>query len=138
MTAPPDEEQFTAAALRRIYVGTAALGVAGTLGLLLWKGWWLGLGFAAGAALSYLNFHWLKGGVDTLAGYATQSAQAPARPRRVAAKFVARYALIGLIGYFVFRTSWVSLMAFLAGLFVFVAAVLAEMVYELAQGVPGA
>ncbi len=147
------EEQFTAAALRRIYLAMALLGVAGTVLVLLWKGWWFAAGFAAGAALSWLNFHWLKGAVDMLATLAgrTGAPTAPApgavgwrnagptpRPPRVAARLVLRYALMGGLAYAIFRTSLVSLAAFLVGLFVFVAAVLAEMIYELAQGIPNA
>ena len=142
---PRQEERFVAGALRRIYAGMIALGLAGTVGLLLWKGWWLGLGFAAGATLSYLNFHWLKEAVDVLAGYFTDPQPADAgdrrrapKPWRMGARFVLRYGLIGVMGYAIFRISSASLIGFLAGLFVFVAAVLAEMIYELTLGIPHA
>ncbi len=130
MTAVPTNEQFTAAALRRIYIGMGVLGLAGSAAALLWKGWRFGAGFAVGAALSGLNFHWLKGAVDALAA-AARLPTPRIRAKRVVAKFVLRYALIGAMAYAIFRTSLVSLGAFLAGLFVFVAAVLAEMIYEL-------
>ncbi len=139
----PGQEQFTRAALRRIYMAMAVLGVAGTAVVLLWKGWWFAAGFAAGAALSCLNFHWLKGAVDALAALAGRNAgptsgPRPPSPKRVAARLVLRYALMGAVAYAIVRTSLVSLVAFLVGLFVFVAAVLAEMIYELAQGIPNA
>ena len=54
------EEQFVAAAVRRIYRWMAACAVAGTLVVLIWKGPRYGGGFATGAALSILNFHWMK------------------------------------------------------------------------------
>ncbi len=135
---PGQEEQFVAGALRRIYLGMIALGLAGTVGLLLWKGRWAGFGFAAGATLSYLNFHWLKEAVDVLAGYFTdpQPGRRAPKPWRMGAKFVLRYGLIGVVGFAVFRISSLSLISFLVGLFVFVAAVLAEMIYELALGIP--
>lgn len=121
---------FIQASIRRIYIGTAVFGVAGTVAMLLWKGWHFGAGFAVGAALSALNFHWLKGGVDAL----TARFQSRAAGRAQAVKFLLRYALIGGAGYVIFRTSVVSLNGFLTGLFVFVAAILVEMVYELILG----
>ncbi len=122
--------EFINAAIRRIYIGTAGLGAAGTVAMFLWKGWYFAAGFAVGAALSALNFHWLKGGVDAL----TARFQARAASRGQAVKFLLRYALIGATGYVIFRTSVVSLNGFLAGLFVFIAAILVEMIYELTLG----
>ncbi len=135
------EEQLVRAAVRRIYLWMGACALTLTFVLLLWKGPWYGGGFAAGAALSVLNFHWLNAAVEALASHFDQaSAEAfqgvPRRPARAAlvAKFVLRYALMIAVGYAIFRTSVLSLTAFLGGLFVFVAGVLAEMVYELATG----
>ena len=142
------EEQFVAAAVRRMYRWMGVCAVAVTLAVLVWKGPWYGGGFAVGAALSILNFHWMKGGVDQLAAYfqpttvppsataAVQPAGPARRPGRAApvVKFVLRYALLIAVGYAIFRTSILSLTAFLAGLFVFVAGVLAEMIYELTTG----
>lgn len=126
------EEQFVAAAVRRIYRWMAACAFAGTFVLFIWKGPRSGGGFAVGAALSILNFHWMKGAVDALA--ARSLAGAGLKPAPAVAKFVLRYALIIAAGYAIFRTSVLSLSAFLAGLFVFVAGVLAEMIYQLATG----
>ena len=118
-----------AAAVRRIYRWMAALAIAGVLVLFIWKGVRAGGGFAFGAALSIVNFHWLKGAVDVLGAAGSQRSVAP-----VVIKFALRYALIGLAAYAIFRGSVASLPAFFAGLFVFVAGVLAEMLYELATG----
>ncbi len=104
-----------------------AFAAAGSLALLVWKGPRHGGGFALGSALSILNFHWMKGAVDALAGLS-------ARRAPIVAKFLLRYALIIAAGYVIFRSSVLSLSAFLAGLFVFVAGILVEMVYELATG----
>lgn len=136
------EEQFVSAAVRRIYLWMGAFALTLTFVLLLWKGPWYGGGFAAGAALSVLNFHWLNAAVDALASHFQRAAtegyeSAPRQPGRtlLVAKFVLRYALMIAVGYVIFRTSVLSLTAFLGGLFVFVAGVLAEMVYELATGI---
>ena len=142
------EEQFVAAALGRMYRWMGACAVAVTLAVLLWKGPWYGGGFAVGAALSILNFHWMKGAVDRLAAYfqptpphSEMALEAQPNVRlgwlrrnSPSLKFVLRYALLIAASYVIFRTSVLSLTAFLAGLFVFVAGVLAEMIYELATG----
>ena len=142
------EEQFVAAAVQRIYRWMGVCAVTFTLVVLVWKGPWYAGGFAAGAVLSILNFHWMKGAVDRLAAHfqptlAHDGMASDTQPyvrlgwlRRnsPSLKFLLRYALIVAVGYVIFRTSILSLTAFLAGLFVFVAGVLAEMIYELATG----
>ena len=66
------------------------------------------------------------------------SGSAQPRPRRgttgVVARFVLRYALIGLAAYVIFRSSSLSLAAFFAGLFVAIAAILAEVAYQVYLG----
>ena len=49
-----------------------------------------------------------------------------------------RYALIGVIGYVIFKSSFVSLSAFFIGLFLFLGAILIEMAYEVYSGFRGA
>lgn len=121
------DELFIASAVRRMYRWMALFVAAGAAVLLAWKGAWYAGGFAVGGALSVLNFHWLKSAVDALGS--------DARGRGVVvAKFLLRYALIVAAGFVIFQSSALSLSAFLGGLFVFVAGVLAEMIYELAAG----
>jgi hypothetical protein len=126
------DEQFVDRALRRMYGWMAACAVLVALVLLIWKGAWHAGGFAIGAVLSILNFHWLKSAVDGLAAHIGR--QKPVRARRLVAKWLLRYALIVATGYAILKSSVVSLSAFLGGLLVFVAGVLAEMIYELATG----
>lgn len=129
-----NDEQFVAAAIRRMYLWMAGFAVTAAIALLAWKGWWYAGGFAAGAALSILNFHWLKAAIDGFVGLAV-AAPAPRPDNSVLiVKWVLRYALIAAVGYVIFRSSAVSMIAFLGGLFIFVAGVLAEMIYELAAG----
>jgi hypothetical protein len=71
-------------------------------------------------------FGWQRHFVDTLAG-------APAR-KRVLALAAMRYLLLAAGLYVIFRFSRIGLMAALAGLFVAVAAALAEGVFELLHG----
>jgi hypothetical protein len=68
-------------------------------------------------------------------GVPGQSAPRPAGA--VWVRFVLRYALIGLVGYAIFKSSFVSLGAFFLGLFLFIAAILAEIVYEIYRAFRG-
>jgi len=121
------------AAYHRIDRLMLAFGAAGTAFFGLEQGWRAALVFAFGALVSAMNFRWLKGGVDVLAAkFAWQPSPQP--PRWVALKFIARYALLGAAGYGIFTGLRVSLPVFLAGLFVSVAAIMAEMIYQLATG----
>jgi hypothetical protein len=117
------DERFFERALRRISRSILVLALAGTAALFLWGGWRWGTGFAAGAAASWLNFRWLKQLVDALGGR---------RPRaRLVFFLAARYLLLGAGAYAILRYSEISLSAALAGLFVPVAAVLFEILFEL-------
>ena len=46
-------------------------------------------------------------------------------------RFLLRYALIGLVGYAIFKSLLISLGAFFLGLFLFIAAILAEIGYQI-------
>jgi hypothetical protein len=79
------------------------------------------IGFAAGAAISWLNFHFLARGVEKLAERIVKQ-DSPERGSVVIGRFLLRYAIF--IGYSLgFR-------GFLFGLCVPVAAMLTEAVYE--------
>src|SRR5258707_5903151 len=124
----------TEAALQRIYRLIVVIGVLGCLWMWRWKGWEFAVAFGVGAAVSGLNFHWIKGAADLLASkFSLQPNAEP--PKRVAAKFILRYALIGIAGYVMFVNLRVSLPAFAGGLLVLAAAILAEMIYELGIGI---
>ena len=163
---PPAELELLAGTEQRINRAMWALGAAGTLLCFLGGGWSWGTGFAVGAALSALNFRWMKTGVQALADAASLSDASPAaepaslpgkaessagesseqgipeaspppRPRAVWGRFVLRYALIGLVGYAIFKSSFVSLGAFFLGLFLLIAAILAEVAYEIYRALRG-
>ncbi|MGH9783847.1 MAG: ATP synthase subunit I [Terriglobia bacterium] len=163
---PPAEVELLAGTERRINRAMWALGAVGTLLCLLGGGWGWGAGFAIGAVLSALNFRWMKTGVQALADAAALSdasaaaeparlpekaepsteesseqgipaTSPPPRPRGVWGRFVLRYALIGLVGYAIFKSSFVSLGAFFLGLFLFIAAILAEVAYEIYRALRG-
>jgi hypothetical protein len=117
------DEQHLASAIARVWKVTFALGIVGAIGLLIWRGWMWGAGFALGAAISALNFHWLKRVALTLGS-------AQAKPR-VAVVLGLRYLILGVIAYVILKYSAISLSAMFWGLFVAVAAVVIEILFEL-------
>ena len=127
------DEEFYTAAERRIEWLIAGIGAAATAAA--WFVWGRGAaaGLAAGASLSWVNYRWMKQGVDTLARLSmaqvgTQSAQVPSR---VYLKFLGRYALLIVAAYVILRAFRPPLASLLAGFFSVVAAVLVEMVGQL-------
>ena len=125
MTTNPDDD-FYERVTSRIFRVTLAIAVAGTMAALAWRGWRVGGGFALGAAISWINFRWLKHAVDALGGKR-------ARPRlALLAGF--RYLLLGGAAYVILRFSSISLGATLAGLFVSVTAVVVEIFFEVVYG----
>ncbi len=107
---------------------TLALAGAGALTALGWHDWrWAG-GFLAGAAGSYLNFSWLHQFVEAIG-------PRPRRARRRLFVFLAlRYLLLGAGGYVIVKVFGMSAIGVLAGLFVPLAAILFETLFELAHG----
>ena len=100
----------------------AALAVAGTLTALVRWGWKAGAGFLVGAVLSGLNFLALKRLIDRLAG-----ASSGGRPILLGL----RYFLLGGVAYVIVKLTPISLVAMLAGVFVFTAAVFVEAAIEI-------
>ena len=129
MNANPAGSDYYAAAERRIWRLQLLLAALGTAGAWWLAGWGGAAGFAVGAAVSSVNFLWLKQAVD-----AVVEKSGGRKQRLLVAKFVGRYALIGLAAYGILRyTAW-DIKALLAGLFLFVAAILAEIFLELLHG----
>ncbi len=117
------DDRFFDRAIARIARGILALAVAGTVAAFAFGGWKWAAGFAAGAAVSWLNYRWLKQIVDALGGK---------RPiKRTAILAGLRYLLLAAGAYVILKSSTVSLPAALLGLFTAVAAVLVEILFEL-------
>lgn len=122
-------EQFYAGAIRRILRVLAILAVA--LLAPIWLAFSLpsALGFAAGAAASWFNFHSLARGVEGLADRIV-NAQSRERGSVIVARFVLRYLLVGIVAYAIFKGSYYAFRGFLAGICLPVAAILGEAAYE--------
>ncbi|MGH9658643.1 MAG: ATP synthase subunit I [Bryobacteraceae bacterium] len=111
----------------RIHALIGALSAAGVLVAFAWGGWRESAGFLTGAVASYLNFVWLKRTVGALA-----SGGGGEPPKLRGAVFLGmRYLILGAGAYAILKFSTASWTAALVGLFVPVAAVLVEIVYEL-------
>jgi ATP synthase I chain len=96
-----------------------------TIGTLvaLWRGWTYGVGFALGAAASWINFRWLKGFVAGL--------DPGGKPNGFMLFFVFRYLVLAGAAYVILKYSKLSLPAMFAGLFVALAAVIIEVIVQL-------
>jgi hypothetical protein len=118
------DELWMERAVARIWKLIWALGAGGAIALVAWRGWSWGAGWVIGTSASALNFRWLKQLTEALGGEA-------AKPRK--AVFLGmRYVLLGGCAYVILKYSAISLPAALSGLFVSVAAVILEILLELA------
>jgi hypothetical protein len=93
----------------------------GTIVALSAGGWQWGGGFLVGSLISGLNFRWLKRLVESLGG----------KRARGSVVIAIRYLLLGAGAYVILRYSPISLTAVITGLFVLIAAVFAEVVFEI-------
>lgn len=109
-------------------IGVAAAVVAG----ILW-GWRAGVGVACGAGLSWVNYRWMKQGIDALAEIARpqQDAEKVRVPKIVYLKFIGRYGLLIVAAYVMLSHFELPVASVLGGFFAVVAAVLAEVTGQL-------
>ena len=82
-----------------------------------------------GGGLSFISFHWLKQAVDFVA----LKGGTERVGKRVALKYAGRYALIALTLYVTLRFSILDPVLVLAGLLVYVLAVLLESIFEIGK-----
>jgi hypothetical protein len=121
---------------RRVEYLTLGLGATASLVVAIRWGWRAAAGLALGALLSWVNYRWLKQGVAALVQLSVTQADAPKVriPKRVYLKFFGRFALLLAAVYVILSGSLVPGATVLAGLFAVVAAVLVELIYQLARG----
>jgi ATP synthase I subunit len=120
------EERHYVGAVRRIYGYMVVVGVCGAVVAAYYGGLRWGVGFLLGAAISAMNFRWLHRLVDSIG---PDPKTKPSSWLTILLSF--RYVILGLVGYVIVRYFRVDIMAALLGLFVAVAAVLIEIIYEL-------
>ncbi|HLK67541.1 MAG TPA: ATP synthase subunit I [Bryobacteraceae bacterium] len=117
-----DELSYDRAA-RRIGRSMWAIALAGTVATFLIGGWKWGGGFLLGAGFSWLNYRFLCRLVESLGG---------TTPPHGGAFLTFRYLLLGGGGYVILRYSPINMKAVLTGLFVLIAAVFVEVIFEIA------
>jgi hypothetical protein len=105
------------------------LGAAALITAFIFFGWRIAIGFALGATIAYVNFHWLKKVVAALADL-TIGTGTPASSRSVVHRFLLRFFLMAIIAFVILAVSRESLYGLFAGLFLPVAAILCEAGYE--------
>jgi hypothetical protein len=87
------------------------------------------VGFAFGAAVSYVNFRSLTRGVEGLADRIVNR-NSHEKGGRILLRFMVRYGLVGAVAYAIFIGSSLAFRGFLWGLCVPAAALMAEAVWE--------
>jgi len=92
-------------------------------------GWAGVVGFAAGAAVSYINFLALARGVEGLAERIVNQ-QSPEKGRKIVLRFLLRYGLVAVVAYAIFKGSAWAFRGFLWGLCLPVAAMMIEAGFE--------
>ncbi|MGH9524575.1 MAG: ATP synthase subunit I [Terriglobales bacterium] len=125
----PAADVFYDGAMGRIRRFMIAIGIGGMVATLFAFGWRVAAGVLLGCVVAWANFVWLKQAVTAVAEKVTQTGRGVSGGGTVA-KFVLRYALIGVMAYVIFLSSRQSLWGFFGGLFVGVAAILCEAAYE--------
>jgi len=122
-----------AATERRISWLTLLIGLAAALLVALLRDRLWGVGLAIGSVLAWLNFRWLRKGLDTLvlASTAQQDQVEPKVPMASYFAAVFRYGLLGLAVYVIFIYLQIPLGSMVLGLCALAAATIVASVYEI-------
>lgn len=118
---------------QRIAWLTLVIGLAAGATVALAGHWPWANGLMIGAALAWLNFRWLRRGLDALVDASTAQAGAsqPRVPLGTYFRALFRYALIALSVYVIFKVLRVPLASMVVGLCALAAAAIAASVYEI-------
>jgi small-conductance mechanosensitive channel len=125
----PIAERFYSGALNRIRRFMVVL-AAPLVAVTAWKfGIRSAIGLAIGCLIAYINFYWLK---RVISGFVDRAAGSPTKQSSdgIVFRFVLRYVLMAAAAYVILTVSPASLNGLLAGLFLPVAAIACEAVYE--------
>ncbi len=121
-----DSNFFFGPRLDRICAVLLALGCFGALFFYSLRA---AVGVAVGGAISIVNFHWLKQAVDFVVLKGAEGRVG----KRVGLQYAGRYALIGLVLFATIRSSVSDPVFVMAGLLIYVLAVLLEAIFEIAK-----
>jgi ATP synthase I chain len=123
-------DQFFAGVLHRVRHISIALGLGSTVVVWALFGTAIGVGFAIGCLVSYVNFVWLERAINEVANRITQSGRR-GRASGVVVRFLLRYGFIAIACFAILVSYKPSVYGLLGGLFLTVAAILCEAAYEL-------
>lgn len=126
----PEMDGFLDRALPRIRRFMLVLAASATLLSLIFFRWPATAGFVVGAAISYVNQHWLEQAIEAL-GERITSQNSTERGGLIVFRALLRYALIAAGAYVIFNVSLAALYGFLAGVCLPIAAVACEVVVEI-------
>ncbi len=141
MTTPPPEQSTAPSVgertVRRIAYLIPSFGISAGLLAGLLHHWDWGAGLVLGSGLAWLNFRWLRRGLDGLvtASIAQSGAEKPRVPLITYALMILRYGLIALTVYVIFEALKVPLLSMVLGLCALGAATIAASVYEILRPV---
>jgi len=122
----PSEEAIYRNAVARMLRMMAVFAGSGSLVLFVWRGWKWGAGFAFGAGVAWINFLLLKKLADSLGAGGRKP------PSTGSAVFLgSRYLILGAVVYATLRFTSISMLGAAIGLFVSLASVLVEILFEL-------
>jgi len=122
--------------VNRVAYLTLVIGVAAGLSATAMRRFDWAEGLVAGAGLGWLNFRWLRRGVEALTSAAVGTEPGAQKRRGSAATFLTalfRYALIGLSVYVIFKYLHVPLVSIVLGLCALAAAIIVASVWEILQ-----
>jgi hypothetical protein len=115
--------------IRRLLRNMLVFGIL-FLGPAFWFYGWVGtIGFISGVAVSFVNFHSLKRGVEGLADRIVNQ-NSREKGGVIVLRFLLRYGLVAIAAYVIFKSSSLAFRGFLWGLCVPVGALMAEAVWE--------
>jgi len=108
--------------------GLAAAAILATL-----RQWPWAIGLAIGTALAWLNFRWLRRGLDSLVAASTAQAgrEKPAVPLLTYFAILFRYGLLALAAYVIYNYLHVPLGSMIVGMSALAAAAIAASVFEI-------
>jgi hypothetical protein len=133
MAPSPTESAPAEVTERRISWLTLLIGFVGAISVAIFRDRLWGAGLAIGAALAWLNFRWLRRGLNALVLASTAQAgkEKPAVPLLSYFAMVFRYGLIALAVYVIFVYLRVPLVSMVVGLCALGAATIVASVYEI-------
>jgi len=122
-----------AATERRISRLTVLIGLVAALLVAVFRDPLWGAGLGIGAALAWLNFRWLRRGLDALLAASTSQTEREKAVVPIGSYFgaVFRYMLIALTVYVIFEYLKVPVLSMVVGLCALGAATIAASVYEI-------